>query len=100
MKFILIGAIKLYRWALRPCLSRTCLFKESCSVHVERITNESGFLAGYKALRFRMENCQPGYHFLVRGDNQILITKREIEIPIKEINPLIHYKSVQEETEP
>jgi len=98
MKFLIIGPIKLYRLALRPYISKTCLFKESCSVHVERVTNESGLVAGIKALRFRIENCQPGYYYVVRGENLILVTKHKIEIPMKEINPLIHYDSLEKKT--
>ena len=99
MKFILIGAIKFYRWGLRPYLSKTCLFNESCSVHVERITKESGFLAGINALRFRIANCQPGYHFIISGDKELLITKCKIEISSSAVNPLLLNKSLKRVTQ-
>ena len=65
MKFILIAAIKLYRWGIRPFLSKTCLFKESCSVHVERITNESGLRAGINANHGFLLRVPPGRLVLV-----------------------------------
>ena len=89
MKFILIAAIKLYRLGIRPFLSKTCLFKESCSVHVERITNESGLRAGINALRFRTKNCQPGYHIMGTGDGIVLITQCRSIVPRSDINPAL-----------
>ncbi|WP_306349714.1 membrane protein insertion efficiency factor YidD [Flavobacterium sp. '19STA2R22 D10 B1'] len=57
MKLFLISIIRLY-WFLIPENKRNiCIFKESCSRHVYRITKQSGLLAGIKSLWFRMQNC-------------------------------------------
>jgi putative component of membrane protein insertase Oxa1/YidC/SpoIIIJ protein YidD len=53
--------IKFY-WKLIPESNRkSCLFSESCSRYVYRITNEEGFWAGIKAFKSRYKKCRPGY---------------------------------------
>lgn len=60
MKWVLLGTIYLYRW-LPTRFKRQCLFKETCSFFVARVTCESGFWRGMSALRTRVSQCQPGY---------------------------------------
>ena len=67
MKWLLIGVILLYRRLPRR-LKRKCLFKETCSAHVLRMTRESGFRVGMRNLWLRMTQCCPGYVVLFDGD--------------------------------
>ena len=61
MKFFLLFCIKIYWKLIPPSRRRSCLFAESCSKYVYRITKERGFWAGIKALRVRYKKCRPGY---------------------------------------
>ena len=62
MRLLLLLPIYLY-WHLLPASwkQRQCLFSESCSHYVWRITREQGLVAGCRALRHRHKNCRPGY---------------------------------------
>jgi uncharacterized protein len=61
MKWIIIHMIRLY-WKLIPEDRRGhCLFCETCSRHVYRITSEKGLIAGIKAFILRFKQCRPGY---------------------------------------
>jgi len=61
MKLILLGIIHLY-WSVFPKHKRShCVFEESCSNHVFRITKEKGFFSGLLALNKRFHQCRPGY---------------------------------------
>ena len=61
MKFLLILILKTY-WKVIPESNRkSCLFAESCSRYVYRITNDKGFWAGLKAFNTRYKKCRPGY---------------------------------------
>ena len=61
MKFLILLIIKIY-WKLIPASKRkACLFAESCSRHVYRITNQDGFWAGLKAFKSRYKKCRSGY---------------------------------------
>ena len=64
MKFIFLTIIKLY-WKLIPESNRnSCLFAESCSRYVYRVTKEKGFLVGLKAFYSRYKKCRPGYNIV------------------------------------
>jgi hypothetical protein len=64
MRIILLAIIKLY-WMFIPESNRkSCLFAESCSRYVYRITNEKGLWAGLKAFKSRYKKCRPGYHIV------------------------------------
>lgn len=61
MKLILLGIIRLY-WIIFPKYKRrSCVFKETCSNYVYRITIEKGFFNGLFALKKRIHQCRPGY---------------------------------------
>lgn len=61
MRFILLFTIKIY-WKLIPeYRRRTCLFSESCSNYVFRITKTEGFLEGLNAFKSRYNKCRRGY---------------------------------------
>lgn len=72
MRFLLIGAIRIY-WLIWPEKKRrTCVYKESCSRYVHRLTKSFGLLAGLKALWLRYRSCRPGYEFcMVDGSMRI-----------------------------
>ena len=54
-------AIRAY-WHVWPRhLNRGCIYRETCSQHVYRITRESGFTTGLRALLQRFRTCRPGY---------------------------------------
>jgi len=61
IKYIILTVIKLY-WNIIPVEKRyKCIFIESCSRYVYRITIEEGFWAGIKAFKSRYKKCRPGY---------------------------------------
>jgi len=61
MKFILLGIIKLYWKVIPEYKRRNCVFTESCSQYVYRITKEKGTISGLVALKQRFYKCRPGY---------------------------------------
>ena len=87
MKFLLLALIHLYRRLVRPFFKATCLFRESCSVYVERETKKNGFQAGLKALRFRFQNCRPGYFWIHQDTNPQLVTATGVLLDKEEVNP-------------
>ena len=61
MRIFILLAIRLY-WQLVPVQwKRKCLFNETCSRHVYRITRQYGVSAGLSALYGRFRRCRPGY---------------------------------------
>jgi len=61
VKYLLLAAIRLY-WAVWPRhLNRGCVYRETCSLHVYRVTHEGGFAVGLRALQSRVRACRPGY---------------------------------------
>ena len=85
MKYILSGVIRLY-WLLTPgSRRRRCLFQESCSTYVYRVTIEKGGRAGLHALSERIQKCQPGYHLKKNGDTYELHLKNGTIVPEEEI---------------
>lgn len=60
MKFILLAIIRTYwRWVPEH-RRRRCLFSESCSRHVYRVTSYHGLGRGLGALAARWRECRPG----------------------------------------
>ena len=64
MRWIAIAFIWFYRFGVRPFRRRHCLFSESCSTHVERITRVNGIRAGIASFRERFRQCRGGYRYL------------------------------------
>jgi putative component of membrane protein insertase Oxa1/YidC/SpoIIIJ protein YidD len=61
MSHFLLAIIRTY-WAVWPRhRNRGCIYRESCSHHVYRLTSERGFTAGLRSLRHRVRTCRPGY---------------------------------------
>lgn len=60
MKYLILLAIRLY-WCLPLKSHDRCIFKETCSHYIYRITGQNGTLAGIKAFMERNRLCRPGY---------------------------------------
>lgn len=58
----MLRGIDLY-WLIPPSKRRACLFKESCSCHVYRITKKEGVMKGIYSLWKRIKQCRPQYSF-------------------------------------
>lgn len=69
MRYLFISAIHLYRRLVPPDRRRRCLFRESCSMYIERIAREEGTLAVMFAMVKRLRSCRPGYEFHVLQEN-------------------------------
>lgn len=61
MKYFLLFLIQAYWKIIPPSKRKKCIFRESCSHYVWRITKEEGFISGIKAFSFRNQHCCPGY---------------------------------------
>lgn len=71
---------------------RKCLFKKSCSRYVYDTTKSEGFISGLRALKFRINNCNPHYSIMELNKEQVLITKANNIFNIEEINHSILIK--------
>jgi hypothetical protein len=61
MKWPLLLLIRAY-WAAFPAgKRRRCIFRESCSRCVYRITQEQGLISGLTTLKYRYLNCRDGF---------------------------------------
>jgi len=85
MQTLLLGVIRLYWFLIPESRRRSCIFRESCSRYVFRITSTEGFVTGYKALRARIKKCRPGYRLLKNGELYELHLKDGSIIPEDEI---------------
>ncbi|HVW96607.1 MAG TPA: membrane protein insertion efficiency factor YidD [Mucilaginibacter sp.] len=75
MGVLLRFIIRIY-WLLPSGWRRGCVFKESCSRYVYRITTEQGFGAGMRALQKRYRCCRPGYsHYQTDDGREWVILK-------------------------
>jgi uncharacterized protein len=71
MRWLILIPIYFYWHALPSFLKkRSCLFKESCSHFVFRITKDNGFVAGFKALIWRYRNCRTGYRIISNSEGK------------------------------
>jgi putative component of membrane protein insertase Oxa1/YidC/SpoIIIJ protein YidD len=69
VRFILIAVVRIYWKLIPPDKRRPCIFRESCSKHVYRISKEKGFWGGIQALVKRFVKCRPGYKVYMNADN-------------------------------
>jgi len=71
MKYLILFVIQAY-WKLIPKHKRNkCLYSESCSKHVYRITEQKGWMLGLKAFISRYRTCRPGYRIYQKeGSNE------------------------------
>ncbi|MCB1906721.1 MAG: membrane protein insertion efficiency factor YidD [Rhodocyclaceae bacterium] len=62
MKTLLIGLLKVYRFALSPMLGRNCRFYPSCSEYaIEAVRRHGAFRGGWLAIK-RVGRCHPFSH--------------------------------------
>jgi putative component of membrane protein insertase Oxa1/YidC/SpoIIIJ protein YidD len=61
MKRAVLFAIELYWRLIVPQRRRQCIFRESCSLHVHRITRDQGLVRGISAFVHRFRRCRGGY---------------------------------------
>ena len=62
-----------FYWLLTPKHRRnSCLFRESCSNHVFRITGEKGLVEGILTLRKRFQLCRTEYKLLSGNGKTVL----------------------------
>jgi len=61
MKRVLLSAIELYWRLIVPERRRRCIFRESCSLHVYRITRDQGVIKGVSAFAHRFRRCRGGF---------------------------------------
>jgi len=75
-------------WAMIPQrLRRSCLFRESCSKHVYRITRELGVRGGIAALLMRFRRCRSGYRLVVFDGAFRFVCRDGTVIPWDEVSP-------------
>ncbi len=61
MRQLLLQPIRFYWHAWPHARRRCCVFRESCSRYVHRVTTERGLWAGLQALLQRFRGCRGGY---------------------------------------
>lgn len=59
--------IRIY-WLIPQSKRRRCLFKESCSHYVYKISAEQGFKKAIEAFNDRRHQCRPNYSFYKTED--------------------------------
>jgi len=74
MRYLLLLVIKIYQTFIPKKFRGECLFKESCSNFVYRVTKEKGLKEGIKAFMYRFRNCRPDYHISEVNGKVLLIT--------------------------
>ncbi len=60
MKWILIGAIRVYQMTLSGLLASSCRFEPSCSRYGEEALERHGVLRGVWLTVKRLSRCRPG----------------------------------------
>ena len=63
MRYLLLFFIQLY-WLIPKGKRARCIFKETCSHYIYRITKQQGFKKGISALKERKVKCKPGYYYI------------------------------------
>lgn len=66
-----------------------CLFRESCSHHVERVLVEEGLLRGVRAFFGRMAACRSGYSFEEHGEDWIIVLRNGAWVRSNDVSPRI-----------
>lgn len=89
MKVALLALVRIY-WSLWPNRwKRQCLFRESCSRAVYRVTSTKGFRAGMSMLVRRIETCRSNFEVrAIDGTLRVCLCTGEI-VPESEVNPAI-----------
>ena len=74
MKYILIGLLRAYRFAISPLYGQVCRYHPSCSAYaLESVTVHGSIRGSWYAVR-RLTHCHPwvagGYDLVPPSDNQ------------------------------
>jgi len=93
---MLLIIIKLYRLVFKRFVRSACLFKTSCSLHVEAEYIANGNRAGWRALLRRYQDCRPGYSFVLIDKEPFLVTSSGHAYPKNELSSTL--KSELEKT--
>lgn len=56
---LLIGLVRLYRWALKPWLGSACRFEPTCSAYALQALQQHGAAAGSYLATRRLLRCHP-----------------------------------------
>ncbi len=86
MKYLLLLPIKIYWFLIPPHKRNSCIFKESCSKNVYRITKNKGIKAGFQALSFRYKNCRSKYLITHTKEQTLLVTATRFVLQEHEIS--------------
>jgi putative membrane protein insertion efficiency factor len=61
MKYVLVGLVRAYQYAIRPMLGSNCRFYPSCSDYAREALERYGALKGAWLATRRLARCHP-YH--------------------------------------
>jgi putative component of membrane protein insertase Oxa1/YidC/SpoIIIJ protein YidD len=86
---LLVAAIRFYRLLVRPWRARYCLFRETCSIHVERLLLQRGARAAWNGLRWRHRVCRSGYVLWKSQSTTSLRLADGTIVPETEISPAL-----------
>ena len=76
MRWVLMGAIKLY-WIIAPAsLRQRCIFKITCSKYVYETTRKFGLIEGLRSFWKRWRQCRAGYN-VEYSDSQFRVKLRD-----------------------
>ena len=70
MKRLVLFAVESYWRLTNPARRRPCLFRETCSRHVYRITRDCGVRKGMMAFLQRLRQCRVGYAVEFDGQSE------------------------------
>jgi putative membrane protein insertion efficiency factor len=62
VKYLAIGFVHVYRWAVSPLLGNRCKYHPSCSQYALGAFREYGFLKGLILVGWRLLRCNPWSH--------------------------------------
>lgn len=93
MKWSLLLPIRLYWFAWPVRWNRGCLFRETCSHHVYRVTQERGASQGLLALFSRHRQCRPGYSVCASPHGYYLRLADGVHLPEGDADPAL-FRSV------
>lgn len=85
MKNLLRFVIRLYWFCIPENRRRSCLFRESCSIYVYRITGENGFFEGIQAMRERFKVCRAEYKLSSENGKPVLHLCNGVKIQEEDI---------------
>ncbi len=75
MRYFILLIIQIY-WLIPKRKRACCIFKESCSHYIYRITKQYGLKYGIIAFKERKAKCKPGYYYL--NDNTVRLADETI----------------------